>query len=104
MTIWFRQEKNALLLFLRVTPNAARDQIEPPIARDDGSWRLPLRVRAVPDKGAANKAVAALLAKQLGLPKSAITIESGATNRLKTVRIDATDSTQQALIDKLKTA
>lgn len=104
MSSWYRQDQDALTLFLRVTPNAARDQIEPPFKRDDGTWRLPVRVRAVPDKGAANKAVTALLAKSLDLPKSAVTIESGTTNRLKTVRIDASQSAHQALIDKLKTA
>lgn len=48
---------------------------------------LRLRVAAVPDKGKANAAVIALLAKALGVPKSAIAVTSGETARLKTVRI-----------------
>ncbi len=42
---------------------------------------------AVPDKGKANAAVIALLAKALGVPKSAITLVSGDTARQKTVRV-----------------
>ena len=45
-------------------------------------------VTAVPEDGKANKAVIALLAKRLKLPKSAIDIASGATDRRKTLLID----------------
>jgi uncharacterized protein YggU (UPF0235/DUF167 family) len=41
----------------------------------------------VPDKGKANAAVIALLAKALGLPKSAVTLVAGETARLKTLAI-----------------
>ena len=41
----------------------------------------------MPDKGKANTAVIALLAKALGVPKSAITVTSGETARLKTLAI-----------------
>lgn len=76
-------------LRLRVTPNAGRDAIEgfEPLA--DGTEVLRIRVSAVPDKGKANAAVIALLAKTLRLPKSAFAITSGETARLKTLRIDA---------------
>jgi uncharacterized protein YggU (UPF0235/DUF167 family) len=43
----------------------------------------------VPDKGKANTAAIALLARTLRVPKSAITLVAGASARLKTVRIDA---------------
>lgn len=76
------------MLFLRVTPNAGRDAIEGIEQRDDGTAVLRLRVSAVPDKGKANAAVLALLAKQLGVPKSSITLVSGETARFKTVLVD----------------
>jgi uncharacterized protein (TIGR00251 family) len=76
-----------VLVFLRVTPNASADRIEGAETRDDGTAVLRLRVTAVPDRGKANAAVIALLAKALGVPKSAITLVSGETARLKTVRI-----------------
>jgi hypothetical protein len=77
-----------MLLRLRVTPNAGRDAIEGFETLADGTEVLRIRVAAVPDKGKANAAVIALLAKRFGLPKSALTITSGETARLKTVRID----------------
>ena len=76
-------------LRLRVTPNASRDVIEGYETLADGTEVLRLRVAAIPDKGKANAAVIALLAKALGVPKSAVSITTGETARLKTVRIDA---------------
>lgn len=46
-----------------------------------------VRVTAVPDKGKANAAVTVLLAKALGVPKSAISVVSGETARLKTIAV-----------------
>ena len=45
------------------------------------------RVRALPEKGAANKALIKLLAKALGLARSDLEIAAGAKDRNKTVRI-----------------
>lgn len=83
-------------LSLRVTPNARNNAIEGPQLRADGSCALKLRVTAPPDKGAANTAVIALLAKALGLPKSAFTLQSGQTARSKVIVV-AGDSTQLAV-------
>jgi len=49
---------------------------------------LRVRVKAVPDKGKANAAVIALLAKALDVPKTAVTLVSGDTARRKTVVIE----------------
>jgi hypothetical protein len=54
-------------------------------------------VRAVPEKGKANTAIEALLSKALGLPKSAVSVEKGETQRIKTVRIFTEASIRQAL-------
>lgn len=83
---------------LRVTPNAGRDTIDGAETRDDGSTVLRLRVAAVPDKGKANAAVAALLSKTLGIPKSSVGLVSGETARFKTVLIaDLSD----AMVERL---
>ncbi len=76
-----------LRLHLRVTPNAGADRIEGTEQRDDGSAVLRVRVGAVPDKGKANAAVIVLLAKSLGVPRSAVTLVAGETARLKTVHV-----------------
>jgi uncharacterized protein len=83
----FRTRAGGLTLYLRVTPNAGADRIEGAEIRDDGTAVLRIRVRAVPDRGKANAAVIALLAKALGLPKSAISLVSGDTARLKTLAL-----------------
>ena len=83
----YRPEPGGALVFLRVTPNAGADRIDGAETRDDGSTVLRVRVTAAPDKGKANAAVIALLAKAVGVPKSSITLVSGETARQKTVRI-----------------
>lgn len=84
---FFRLTETGLLVHLRVTPNAGRDAIEGAERRDDGHTVLRVRVSAVPDKGKANAAVAAFLAKSLGVPKSAVSVVSGDTSRLKTLAV-----------------
>lgn len=84
----YRLSPSGLSLFVRVTANAGRDAIDGVEIRDDGSAVLRLRVSAVPDKGRANAAVVALVAKALGLPKSAVSLTSGETARLKTLAVN----------------
>lgn len=84
-------------LRVRAQPGASRDQIEG-VGEDAAGQRfLKVRVRAVPEKGRANAAIEALLAKALGVPKSAVTVEKGETQRIKTVRISADQSIGAAL-------
>ncbi|ODT70248.1 MAG: hypothetical protein ABS75_14185 [Pelagibacterium sp. SCN 63-23] len=82
---WFRPTETGLLIYLRVTPNAGRDAIDGPEIRDDGACVLRLRVSAVPDRGKANAAVIALVARALDVPKSSISLVSGETSRMKTL-------------------
>ena len=97
----YRLTPEGLVLQVRVTPNASADRIEGVEIRDDGAAVLRLRVRAVPDKGKANAAVAVLLGKALGIPKSAITLASGETSRLKTLRLSGDPAALAAAIDAL---
>ena len=83
----FRAIPDGVRLAVRVTPNAGADRIEGVEIRDDGGAVLRIRVSAVPDRGKANAAVIALLAKALGVPKSDITLVAGDTARLKTLEI-----------------
>ena len=68
---------------MRVQPRAPRSEIVG--WRADGA--LSVRVTAPPVEGAANAAVAALLAGALGVKASAVTIEHGARGRDKLVRV-----------------
>lgn len=97
----YRLTPEGLVLQVRVTPNASADRIEGVETRDDGNVVLRVRVRAVPDKGKANAAVVALLAKALGIPKSDIALTSGETSRLKTLRLSGDPAALAAAIDAL---
>lgn len=83
----YRLSPAGLSLFVRATPNAGRDAIEGVELRDNGTAVLRIRVSAVPDKGKANAAVVALLAKALGVPKSSVSVTNGETSRMKTIAV-----------------
>jgi uncharacterized protein (TIGR00251 family) len=83
----YRVEPDAIVLTVRLTPRADRDAVEGIGILADGQAVLRARVRAVPEDGAANKALIALLAKLFRRPKSAIGLVSGASGRIKQLRI-----------------
>ena len=77
----------AVSLAVRLTPRAGRDV---------DRWRrrrgrLRVRVAAPPVDGAANEALIRLLATTLDVPRGSVTIESGATARIKRIGIDGVD-------------
>ncbi len=74
-------------IFVKVTPYAKLNKIDGLITMENQE-RLIIRVQAPPDKGKANKAVCALLAKTLGVPKSTLKILTGEKSQIKTVAID----------------
>ena len=86
---------------MRVTPNAGADRIEGTEIRDDGNAVLRVRVKAVPDRGKANAAAIALVAKALGVPRSAVMLVSGDTARFKTLNIAGDAEALAAAIDAL---
>lgn len=86
---------------LRVTPNARADAIEGATLRADGACVLKLRVTAPPDKGAANAAVIALLARALGRPKSTLTLQSGQTGRAKVILVAGPPEELRPALDRL---
>jgi hypothetical protein len=75
-------------LRVRVTPRAGRDALEGCETLSDGRAVVKIRVRAVPEDGAANEAVRRVLAKAVGRPISAVTVTAGATARVKTLLVD----------------
>ncbi|MBD9389419.1 DUF167 domain-containing protein [Agrobacterium sp. AGB01] len=78
-----------LRLSVRLTPNGGRDILERLETSADDDVVLKARVSAVPENGKANKALIALLAKSLRIPKSTISFVSGETARKKILRINA---------------
>jgi uncharacterized protein (TIGR00251 family) len=84
---WYRREAGGIVLSVRLTPKADRDEIQGVGVLADGCEVLRVRVRALPEGGAADTALVRLIAKRLKLPQSTVEIVSGATQRLKQVRI-----------------
>lgn len=84
---FFHIHDGRLLVRVRLTPNARRDEVLGVRMDAAGEAALRLKVRAVPEKGRANQAAAALLAKWLKVTKSRISLRSGGTSRIKTFAI-----------------
>ena len=59
-------------LRLRVAPGATRPGV---VGRHGDAWKI--RVAEAPERGRANDAVLALLARTLGLPRASLTLVSG---------------------------
>lgn len=78
-------------LAVKLTPGAASDRIDGWDVDADDRAVLKVRVRARPVEGEANKALLLLLAKSLGVPKSAVTLARGGQSRLKMVEIATLD-------------
>lgn len=72
---------------LRLTPKASRDRIDGLAAEADGGIVLKVSVTTVPEDGKANAALIKLLSKEWRVPKSAIDIVQGATDRRKVLHI-----------------
>jgi uncharacterized protein len=86
---------------VRLTPGAAADRIDGWDVDADGRPVLKVRVRARPVEGEANVALLKLLAKSLGVPKSAVMLERGGQSRTKMVSVDGltTDDLRSRLTD-----
>lgn len=73
---------------VRLTPGASADRIDGWEVDADGRPILKVRVRARPVEGEANEALVKLIAKALGVPKSAVVIHRGGQSRTKMVAVD----------------
>ena len=82
-----------MVIAIRLTPNARADRVEGILVQPDIEPLLRVRVRAVPEKGRANKALMKLMADWLGVPKSTISLQGGSRSRIK--RIHITGETEQ---------
>jgi len=83
---------------IRLTPRAGRTAVTGRAVDADGSPILKAAVTAVPERGAANEALIALLAKSWRLPKTSLAVIGGATDRTKLIEI-AGDATLAARLE-----
>ena len=71
------------IIQVRVKPNARSSSLE---EAEGGLWLAQLK--SPPVDGKANEELVALVARRFRCPKSAVSIKSGASGRLKLIRIE----------------
>ena len=98
---FYRTLGDALLLEVRVTAKARTEGVDGLAPGEGGSVRLAVKVRAAPDKGAANRAVELLLARLFQRPRTAVSVVSGHTSRMKLVRLEGDPDTLAATAQQL---
>lgn len=81
---WFEWRGDELLLYLRIQPRAARDEIVGPHGD-----RLKVRITAPPVEGKANAHLLKFLAKRFGVPRSRVVLLGGEAGRDKRVGVIA---------------
>lgn len=79
---------------MRLTPRGGRDAVEGWGEDGDGRPLLKARVAALPVDGEANAALIGLIAKALGLPRSAVRIASGEGARVKVLAVESLDEAE----------
>ena len=72
-----------MLLQVRVKPRSRTSEL---VRESDGTWVA--RLKAPPVDGRANQELVSLVAAHLKCPKAAVSIKSGASGRLKLVKVD----------------
>jgi uncharacterized protein (TIGR00251 family) len=72
-----------MLIQVKVKPNSRSSALE---QTADGGWFA--HIKSAPIDGKANEELIALVARRFNCRKSAVSIKSGATGRLKLVRIE----------------
>jgi uncharacterized protein YggU (UPF0235/DUF167 family) len=73
---------------VRLTPGASAERIDGWEVDAEGRPVLKVRVRARPVEGEANAALMKLIAKALGVPKSAVVVQRGGQSRTKMLVIE----------------
>jgi uncharacterized protein (TIGR00251 family) len=92
---------DGLRLMVRLTPRSGRDSLGGLREIEPGQPLLLARVAAAPVEGQANASLVKLLARTLGVPKSAVTIAAGETSRIKAVDIAGDPARLAAALEAL---
>ncbi len=91
ITPYYQVDKADIIIHLKVTANAAQNEICGVIVGPDGKERLKVKVTGIADNGKANKSLLKFLSKKLGVAVSNIMIITGKTSSLKKILIKNTE-------------
>ena len=97
-----RQTPRGLFLHIRATPKAGRDEVTGLVANAAGQKALAVKVTKPADKGEANLAVVAVLAKAMGVAKSSFRLVAGETSRDKVIEVMHNGETIRHFISELQ--
>lgn len=94
--MFWEEQNSAVLLRIRLAPNAACRSVKGIFCDADGEEYLKIGVVSVAEKGKANRELVAMLAQCCGLSKSAITIAAGEFSHYKKILLKGD---KQAIIE-----
>ena len=98
MKLGGRHGDAGVIVRFRLMPKSSKDAVDGLEMTAEGE-AFKARVRAVPEDGAANAALMRLAAEWLGIPKSSVSLISGAKSRVKSFSVRGGVTT---LIDRLQ--
>ncbi len=87
---------------MKLTPKASKNSIEGLEKSHDEKSFLKVKVRDIPEKGKANKALCNLISKYIGIPKRDVLIVSGPKSRHKNILIKCQDDLKLKVVNKLE--
>lgn len=97
----FTLDATGATLTIRATPKASKTAVTGVVALEEDAIALGLRVAAPPVDGAANDEVVRFVAKQLRVGRSAVTLVTGQTSRVKRLRIEGDPAALKAALRAL---
>lgn len=84
----FAAARDGVRVAVQLRPGTSATGIDGITLDGEGVPRLGARVTAAPERGRANAALIALLAREWRLPKGCMRVTAGATSRRKTVTVE----------------
>jgi len=93
----WRGGPGGIRVLVRVSPGSAREGVEGLVETAQGG-AIAVRVRAVAEKGHANRAVEKVIAEWIGVGRRSVAVSAGSRSRLKTVEIVGEPAALAALI------
>ena len=97
----WRVAADGLVVSVRLTPKAGRDEIAGVEQRADGNAVLKVRVRAAAVDGAANEALIQLIGGTLGIAPRNVALVAGQTARIKRLKIEGDGPALAAAFERM---
>lgn len=101
MVLPWRYSAEGIAVALRVTPRGGRDDFDGIETDANGRPVLKVGVKAIAERGEANRAVIKLLSKTLKVPQANVRLLSGVTSRSKQIAVDGDPKRLGDMLHKL---